>query len=296
MSGGLPLFFNKPRQLVASGGGRSPEPFGQTAVRLGYASSSAVLQALREQEGRKAAGENVLLGLLMVDLGILTPAQLADVLRQFRYERYAVTEDALRLAARLKVLLQDQDKDQVVLMISVGAHAGTSQVVAQTALAMALMGRGKVLLVDAHPRTRVVADDPPQHTAFETDAVPGLSELMKGTALLDDVIRPTGVPALEILPIGAAGPEFPGLLLTEECTQHMQALRERYRFVFVDAPSLAEQPATALLAPRADGVVLVVRAGQANKSDVVAMQRMMDGLNVRVYGTVLCDRGGRLKS
>jgi len=268
---------------------RAAEPIGETAVRLGYATSAEVFRALNEQQGR---GEHVRIGLLMVEMGILTPAQLAELLREFQSERYAATEDALRLATRLKVMLDEQD--QMVLVTSADQRAGVSVIAAQSALAMGLMGSGRVLLIDANPYDGSRAERP-IYAAFGAPDAPGFVELLSGTHEIEQVIFRTGVATLDIMPLGMAGADFVGPLLSKSCTALFQTLRKKYRFIFVDAPALMRHPETAVLAPRSDGVLLVIPAGRVSRASVVAVKEMIDGLNVPILGAVLSERGGRLQ-
>jgi hypothetical protein len=61
------------RQAVQSDPGAG-DAFGETAVRLGYATSEDVQRAIEEQKVRRARGERpALLGTLMVDMGLITP-------------------------------------------------------------------------------------------------------------------------------------------------------------------------------------------------------------------------------
>jgi Mrp family chromosome partitioning ATPase len=227
-------------------------------------------------------------------MGILKPAQPEEALRPFTATsaRFAATEDALWLASRLKVSLSDDD--QVILATAAAGNSGVSVIAAETALALALMNLGHVLLVDANPYGES-RDEAPMYAHFEAPAGPGLAELLSGSIDIEKGIVKTGLPTLDVLPLGEPDDELVGLLLSESSTRLFQALRERYRLILVDAPPLMEYPETAVFAPRSDGVLLVIPAGSINRSRVVSVKQMIDGLNVPILGTVLCDRTGRLK-
>ena len=63
--------------------GKDSVPIGSTAVRLGYLESSDLAKAITEQgEREKEKGQHVILGMLMVEMGLLTNDQLASVLNK----------------------------------------------------------------------------------------------------------------------------------------------------------------------------------------------------------------------
>jgi len=64
------------------------EPFGQRALRLGFLSSEDRDRALAEQRRRDAAGQpHQLIGMIMVETGLLTTTQLLAVLKPYEEER-----------------------------------------------------------------------------------------------------------------------------------------------------------------------------------------------------------------
>ncbi|MCY3019993.1 MAG: hypothetical protein NTW87_13320 [Planctomycetota bacterium] len=59
------------------------EPFGMRAVRLGLVSVEQVEKALAVQKMLRNKGQHVLIGMVMVDLEMLTTTQLLAVLRTY---------------------------------------------------------------------------------------------------------------------------------------------------------------------------------------------------------------------
>jgi hypothetical protein len=58
------------------------ERFGEVAVRLGYVQEAQVAQALARQRALRAEGEDRLIGLVMLDLGLINNFQLVNVLKE----------------------------------------------------------------------------------------------------------------------------------------------------------------------------------------------------------------------
>ena len=58
------------------------ERFGEVAVRLGYITEEQVDRALDQQRDRHAKGGHQLIGLVMLDLGMINNIQLVNVLKE----------------------------------------------------------------------------------------------------------------------------------------------------------------------------------------------------------------------
>ena len=60
------------------------EQFGQVAVRMGFVTESQVLAALDIQEAMQKAGkERRLIGMIMLETGMISSEQLIDILKYF---------------------------------------------------------------------------------------------------------------------------------------------------------------------------------------------------------------------
>ena len=57
------------------------EPFGQIAIRLGFATSAQVQAALEVQDSLRKAGRPRLIGMIMLEMGVLGTTELIEVLR-----------------------------------------------------------------------------------------------------------------------------------------------------------------------------------------------------------------------
>jgi Mrp family chromosome partitioning ATPase len=159
-------------------------------------------------------------------------------------------------------------------------------VLSQVALALALMGERRVLVIDANLR------DPVQHEKFRVRRTPGLADAVAGRPRVEECIVPTGLPGLDVLPAGNPAGDALAALISESCEQLFTSVRERYSYVVVDSPGMLAHPEAALLAPRTDGVIVVARSGQARRSDLTEVARVISGLGVKHLGVVL-SRGAR---
>jgi Mrp family chromosome partitioning ATPase len=252
-------------------------------------SAEQVEQALREQQKSGSGKPHVLLGLLMVDLKMITPAQFVKLLDQD--ERCPeLDEDAIRLAARLRVALGEDGR--MVLFTGVGHGEGTSSVASQAAMALSMMEAQPVLLADANFRR------PRLHELLKSRPSPGLLELLAGKLTPEEASVCTGIGGLHLLPAGQSGGDFTSLVLSDRCLDVLKQLGERFRYVLFDAPPLLRYPEPGLLAARVGQVVAVAAAGRRSRSDFAELQVLLEGLHVRLLGVVLSQkrRRGRARS
>jgi len=265
-------------------GDQSKPRFGDAAVRLGYVSADAVSVALGEQaQQRQSAGSAGQIGALLMDKGLLTREQITAVLRHVGASDLPLSEDGIRLAARLKVLHSAANN---VIGITGTLAEDAAQATVELAVALAVMEQGQVLLIDANLR------NPSLHLALGTEATPGWMERIR----LDESTAPakaTAIAALSLLPAGQVEGDFLSLSMSPQAGERLQACRQRHRYVVVNLGQVLHHPEAAVAASRCDGVVTVLRAGQSQKRELRDLQRLLQGLKVGLSGIVLASAAGR---
>nr|WP_316640535.1 hypothetical protein [uncultured Roseateles sp.] len=258
--------------------------FGDAAVRLGYVSADAVNAALGEQaQQRRNAGTAGQIGALLMDKGLLTPEQITAVLRHVGASDLPLSEDGIRLAARLKVLHSAAGN---VIGITGTLAEDAAQAAVELAVALAVMEQGQVLLIDANLRK------PSLHQALGTEAAPGWIERIRlGEAA--GPARATALAALSLVPAGRVEDDFMSLCMSPEAGERLEACRQRHRYVLVNLGQVLHHPEAAVVASRCDGVVTVLRAGHSQKSELRDLQRLLQGLKVGLSGIVLAGAASR---
>ena len=189
------------------------------------------------------------------------------------------SDDAVRLAGRLAASLTADQR--VVLFTGTAAAQGVSTVAAEVAVAFARLSRERILLVDAN------SDAPSVHQRFHLPLAPGLVEVLEGKIELQTAVSKGVGDELWVLPLGRTDANFIELFGSESCTTLLDLARQQYRLIVIDAPPLALSAPTSLLAAQADGVVAVVASGRSHRTDVIELQRVLDGLKVPFLGAVL---------
>lgn len=144
---------------------------------------------------------------------------------------------------------------RTLMITSPGAAEGKSITAANLAITMAQEFQRRVVIVDADLRGSAI------HALFGLPGEPGLAEVLGGEAALDDVLLHMPDYRLSVVPAGRT-PQFPTELLGSAAMRRVvDTLRARYDRVLFDLPATMPLADAGTLAPLADGVLMVVRAG-----------------------------------
>ena len=187
------------------------------------------------------------------------------------------------------ILLANQNGDlpRVVVVTSPCEGDGKTTVASNLGIAMAELGR-RVLLIDGDLRR------PRLDRFFGLSNNRGLSNALRVNTPLGEIgpikhlLRETEISGLYLLPAGDSTTNTTRLLHSPRISELLGLLRREFDMVIVDAPPILQQLADArVLGHLADGVILVIRAGQTTiESALFATERFAkDG--TRVLGTIL---------
>jgi len=160
--------------------------------------------------------------------------------------------------------------------------AGEGKSTTSTNLAILLAGAGeKVLLIEADLRRPQVAD------YLGLERAVGLTNVLAGQVNVMDVLQIWGKDNLHVLACGSIPPNPSELLGSREMATLIGQLRVEFDYVIIDTPPLLPVTDGAIVSSHSDGVVLVVREGKTNRSEVSAALRVLESANAPVVGTVL---------
>jgi capsular exopolysaccharide synthesis family protein len=141
----------------------------------------------------------------------------------------------------------------------------------------------RVLLVDADMRR------PRVHRIFGEANGAGLSSLILGEGRLEDLVRETGIPGLQVLPCGPVPPNPAELLHTAAFRKLLAEMAGRYDRVIVDSPPVGVVADAVVVATHADGTLLVLRAGRTSREVARQAVRQLRDVNAPIFGAVLND-------
>ena len=169
---------------------------------------------------------------------------------------------------------------KVIAITSCQPSEGKSTVATNMAAALAQVGK-KVVLVDTDMRRPSLAG------RLGLADRRGLSEVLTGFYTLDEVTKTHKTLAtLDLIPSGIRPPLPAELLGSEQMTEVLQQLRERYDYVILDTPPTLSVTDPTIIASKSDGVILVIRQGFCTRRMVLHVARVFRDLDVKIYGFV----------
>lgn len=176
-----------------------------------------------------------------------------------------------------------QEQSRTILVTSPGPLEGKTTLVNSLAAVMAQAGQ-KTLIMDADLRKPAQ-----QRPSSDNGSAVGLTDVLTGTASLDQAIRPTETDGLKVLASGRPASNPAELLNSPAFATVLERLQGQYDRILVDSPPVAMVTDAQILATLCGSTLLVLRA---EKSSRILTQRARDALlavGVRVTGAVVND-------
>jgi polysaccharide biosynthesis transport protein len=170
---------------------------------------------------------------------------------------------------------------QVLLVTSTLPGEGKSLSAVNLALTLSSTDE-RVLIVDADLRR------PTLNTLLRSRRVPGLSECLIGMVPSADAIHQVPGSRLSLLPAGTPFQRSPAdLLATHAMRRLITELRGRYDRIVLDTPPVGSIADALILAPLADGVLVVTHSGKVTRSALNHVLERLVNAGGRVLGVVL---------
>ncbi len=171
-------------------------------------------------------------------------------------------------------------KNQVIHVTSPNPGDGKSTTAANLAVCIAQSDK-RVLLVDADLRK------PRVHELFGLSADRGLASLIAEEAEPADVIQPSGIPNLSVLPCGPLPANPAELLTSPRFREVLDTLRDEYEFVIVDSPPVLAVTDASIIASNVDGVILTVRMTSSARPPAERAREILSTMNATLVGVVV---------
>jgi capsular exopolysaccharide synthesis family protein len=194
-------------------------------------------------------------------------------------QRHSFVEAYRNLRSTLLYMVQSEARPRTLLITSSVPGDGKSLTATNLAITMAL-GGSKVLLVDADLRKGTL------HNRFNLQAKTGFAEVFLQGTDWHQVVQPTDVPNLSILPRGTTTQRSSEFFIGPVMEKFLKDSREEYDYVLIDtAPVMAADDVTSL-APRVDGVVFVIRSEFTSSRVAHSALNMLYQRKARILGLV----------
>jgi tyrosine-protein kinase Etk/Wzc len=174
-----------------------------------------------------------------------------------------------------------------LLVTSASESEGKSTVTANLGVTFAQQGM-RVLLIDGDLRR------PSLHKMFAVPQAPGFTQVVLGQESLEHAIRPTRIEGLFVMPAGTLPPNPAELLGQEQTSALLAQLSGEFDMVLIDSSPVAAAADSIILATIADGVLMVVRAGETDRSAAQYAVQQIERVGGKVVGAVLNDPDAKL--
>jgi tyrosine-protein kinase Etk/Wzc len=172
---------------------------------------------------------------------------------------------------------------RISLVTSTFPGEGKSTISANLGVILTQTG-ARVLLIDCDLRR------PSLHDRFGHSRAPGLTEIIAGDASVRDVVHNTGITGLDFISSGTIPPNPAELLGSASMERLLQACRDHYDHVILDAPPSLAVTDTTVLSAIADQMVMVIEAGRVPIKALARVREVLAATGRPLAGFVFNDK------
>ena len=117
--------------------------------------------------------------------------------------------------------------------------------------------------------------------------ISGLANYLSGVSPIEDVIYETDVEHLNVIPAGQVPPNPTGLLQNKNFNIMVEVFREYYDYVIIDTPPVSQVIDAAIVAPKTDGIILLVEANRVKKKSIEKAKEQLEKGGAEFLGVIL---------
>ena len=182
---------------------------------------------------------------------------------------------------RTNILFMSPDRPiRTMVVTSPSPQEGKTTTAVNLGVTMAEAG-GRILLIDTDMRR------PRLHRSFGVGNQLGISTVIVGKTTLEDAIKHTDVPNLDVLTCGPVPPNPSELLHTDRFAAILADCAKLYDRIILDSPPTSAVTDPAVLGNLVDGVILVIKAGETTRDAAIHSRRQLMSAKARMVGVVV---------
>ncbi len=193
---------------------------------------------------------------------------------------FFVREAYKTLRTNISFALTGEDKCKIVVVTSSVQGEGKSTTSLNLAISYAMTDR-KVLVIDCDLRRPKLA------RLLKINSKVGLSNLIMDPSLLDKAILHTQLEGVDVILSGNIPPNPSELLGSVRMERLLETLKQTYDYIFLDSPPVNMVTDAVVLAPKSDGVLLVVRSNYSDRGSVIHAVEQLEYAKAKILGFVL---------
>lgn len=201
---------------------------------------------------------------------------------------FIATEAYKRLRTKLQFSFADDKTSHVIGMSSALSGEGKSLTSVNLAYTLAQLNK-RVIILDCDMRRPTLAEK------MSLNKKPGLSEYLTGQHEFKEVIQRYGAEdtevAFHVISAGENPPNPVEMLSSLRMERLLNALRDAYDYVILDLPPVMEVTDAMAIAPKIDGILLVVRQNYCDRILLNETVQQFEFISAKILGIVFnCTR------
>jgi succinoglycan biosynthesis transport protein ExoP len=221
-------------------------------------------------------------------VGSIDPSQVDERLVVFHSPRSLESEYFRFLKSRIeqefegkKGKKKGKQKGKVIMITGPNIGAGKTTCAINLALAFARSHGGETLFMDVDSRKATSR----KYLGIQEENLPGFTDVLNMEARAEQVLINTGLLDLVYFPSGHFSETFLDNLSGQELSILMENMRDKFKYIIIDASPVFPMPEPAIIGQHCDGVFIVLKAGRDGQSDLIQAQEALDG--VIVMGVII---------
>jgi capsular exopolysaccharide synthesis family protein len=193
------------------------------------------------------------------------------------YSPYAEAFRNLRVKLQL---VNNQQLPKVLLIMSAEPKQGKSTIVSNLAFTLTKYGK-KVVVIDADMRL------PTLHRLFDVSNEYGLDDVLENQVELEKALQESRFDGVRVLTSGSHPADPLQLLGSPQMDKLIKSLCKQFDTILLDTPALLAGTDVAVLAPKVDSLMLVVRRTYAKRETVQAASKFLSEYPDKFIGLVV---------
>ncbi len=194
--------------------------------------------------------------------------------------RHIFAESYRNVRSSIFFMPYEGPRPKTFLITSAVPNEGKSTISSNLAITMALSG-AKTLLIDGDLRRGNLRE------AFEIQSKIGFAEVLKQEVNWREVVVPTSLPSLFVLPRGSTLSQPSEHLLRESTDAFLKDIYNHYDYIIIDSSPVLAADDTTSLAPKIDATLVVVRLAYTSARLTKKALELLYDRQVNVPGVIL---------
>ncbi len=194
--------------------------------------------------------------------------------------RHVFAESYRNVRSSIFFMPYEGPRPKTLLVTSAVPNEGKSTISSNLAITMALSG-AKTLLIDGDLRRGALRE------AFDIHSRIGFAEVLKGEVNWREVVVPTSLSSLFVLPRGSTLSQPSEHLLRESTDAFLKDIYNHYDYIIIDSSPVLAADDTTSLAPKIDATLFVVRLSYTSARLTRKSLELLYNRQVNVPGVIL---------